>query len=220
MDIRESVKCEIQKIVEKGQHVNEEVIAFIKADYEKTLSDIGMGIETIQTTTEQYLEGIEAGLAAAGHKSGELMKKAAQAMLEVSKKVNDRTIEIAHQAAENAKTALSKSLEGARGSANEADESVSNTMTVAYEKFLDAGKRGKQRLEAVGQGIRAYASRKGADLSSETQKALHKTADRSKKLVKEWSRSLESYGKQLLSHSLEKTAAWLGKLSQKIKDDQ
>ena len=80
MSIKERVKSDVEKIVAKEDQVEDELTAFVKSDYAKTLDDVGQGMDTIKKTTLEYLEGVERGLKA-GHESGKLVSKAAESIV-------------------------------------------------------------------------------------------------------------------------------------------
>ena len=217
MSIKERVKSSVEKIVAKGHKIDDEFIAFIKKDYAKTLDNVGQGMDKVKETTMEYLEGVEEGLKAAGHKSGKLVSNAAEAIVEVSRDLGDRSVEAAGKIAVRAKTALNTALEKSKGSIDSVEEKTKKQMKEAHARIDEAGVAGKARLEGVGEGIKAYAVRKKGDLSDSARQALNRSADSSKELVHKLARSTETHSKELLSHSLDKVAGWLGKLADKVK---
>jgi|GEM_PF-2007873 len=219
MGIKERVKNNMEKIVVKGHQVDQEVISFVKEDYAKTLDDLGKGTDTIKETTLEYLEGVEEGLKAAGHKSGELVSKAAEALVEVSRDLDDRGVDTAKKIALEAGNVLNTALEKSKGSMDSVAEKTKEQMKNAYARLNEVGEAGKSRLKGVGEGIKAYAELKKGGLKDETRASLHKTADRSKVLIEGLARSTEEHSKALLSHSSKKGAEWLNKLADKIKPE-
>lgn len=219
MSIKERVRAEVEKIVARGHQINTEVIAFVKEDYEKTLDDVGKGMETIGDATREYLDGVEEGLKAAGHEAEKLVHKSAEALVDVSRQLGDRGMEAARRSAIKAKASLNEALDKTKGSMDNVEDRIRNRMTDAYGAFREVSDKGQERLEAVGRGIKAYADRKKTELNSDAKAALHKTTDRSRVLAQELAASTEKHSKELLSHSLKKTADWLAKLADKIKPD-
>ena len=217
MSIKERVKSDVEKIIAKEHQVEDELIAFVKRDYAETLDDVGKGMDTVKETTLEYLEGVEEGLKAAGHKSGKLVSKAAEAIVEVSSDLGDKGVDAAGKIAVEAKTALNTALEKAKGSIDKVEENTKNQIKNAHARLNEVGEAGKARLEGVGEGIKAYAVRKKGDLSDSARQALSGSVDRSKELVRKLAGSTEAQSKELLSHSLEKVSGWLGKLADKVK---
>ena len=217
MSIKERVKSDVEKIVAKGHQVEDELLVFVKRDYAKTLDDVGQGMDTVKETTLEYLEGVEEGLKAAGHESGKLAGKAAEALVEVSRDLGDKSVDAAGIIAVEAKAALNTALEKAKGSIDSVEEKTKTQMKDALADLNKAGEIGKARLEGVGEGIKAYAVRKKGGLSDSARQALNRSADRSKELLRKMARSTEAHNKELLSHSLEKVSGWLGKLADKFK---
>ena len=217
MSIKERVKRDVEKIVAKGHQVEDELIVFIKKDYAKTLDDVGQGMDTVKETTLAYLEGVEEGLKAAGHESGKLVSKAAEALVEVSRDLGNKSVDTAKKIAVKAKAALNTALEKAKGSIDSVEEKTKRQMKDAHASLNEVGEVGKARLEGVGEGIKAYAVRKKGDLSDSARQALNRSADRSEELVRKLAKSTEAESKELLSHSLEKISGWLGKLADKVK---
>lgn len=217
MSIKERVKSDVEKIIAKEHQVEDELIAFVKRDYAETLDDVGKGMDTVKETTLEYLEGVEEGLKAAGHKSGKLVSKAAEAIVEVSSDLGDKGVDAAGKIAVEAKTALNTALEKAKGSIDNVEEKTKNQIKDAHACLNEVGEAGKARLEGVGEGIKAYAVRKKGDLSDSARQALSGSVDRSKELVRKLAGSTEAQSKELLSHSLEKVSGWLGKLADKVK---
>ncbi len=217
MSIKERVKSDVEKIVAKGHQVEDEIIAFVKRDYAKTLDDVGKGMDTVKETTLEYLEGVEEGLKAAGHESGKLVSKVAEGLVEVSRDLGDRGVDEAGKIAMEAKAALNAALEKAKGSIDSVEEKTKKQMKDAHARLNEVGEAGKARLEGVGEGIKAYAAQKKSDLIDSARQALSKSADSSKELVHKLARSTEAQSKELLSHSLEKVSGWLGKLADKVK---
>jgi len=207
----------VEKIIAKGHQVEDELIAFDKKDYAETLDDVGKGMDTVKETTLEYLEGVEEGLKAAGHESGKLVSKAAEAIVEVSRDLGNKSVDAAGKIAVEAKSALNTALEKAKGSINSVEENTKNQIKDAYARLNEVSEAGKARLEGVGEGIKAYAVRKKGDLSDSARQALNRSADSSKELVRKLAGSTEAQSKELLSHSLEKVSGWLGKLADKVK---
>ena len=217
MSIKERVKSDVEKIVAKGHQIDDELIAFIKKDYAKTLDDVGKGMDTVKETTLEYLEGVEEGLKTAGHESGKLVSKTAEAIVEVSRDLGDKGVDAAGKIAAEARVVLNSALEKAKGSIDSVEKKTKQQIKDAHARLNEVGAAGKDRLEGVGEGIKAYAVRKKGDLSDSVIQALNKSADSSKKLVRKLAGSTEAHSKKLLSHSLEKVSGWLGKLADKIK---
>ncbi len=217
MNIKERVKSDVEKIVAKGHQVEDELIVFVKKDYAKTLDDVGQGMDTVKETTLEYLESVEEGLKAAGHESGKLISKVAEALVEVSRDLGDKGVDAAKKIAVEAKAALNTALEKAKGSIDSVEEKTKKQMKDAHAGLNEVGEVEKGRLEGVGEGIKAYAVRKKGDLSDSAKQALKRSADRSKELIRKLDRSTEAHSKELLSHSLEKVSGWLGKLADKVK---
>ena len=217
MDIKGRIKSDVEKIVAKGRQIDDELIAFIKKDYAKTLDDVGKGMDTVKETTLEYLEGVEEGLKAAGHESGKLVSKAAEALVEVSGNLGNKGVDTAGKIAVEARADLNAALEKAKGSIDSVGEKTKEQMKDALAHLNKAGEIGKARLEGVGEGIKAYAVRKKNDLSDSTRQALNRSADSSKELVRKLAGSTEAQSKGLLSHSLEKVSGWLGRLADKVK---
>ena len=214
---REYVKERVRRIASKGHAVNEEVIKFIKQDYETTLADVGKGIETTRETTREYLEGVEEGLKAVGHETRHIVSKSAEALVGINKKLGEKSIAAAQKTTRDAKTSLDHALNKSKGSVEDAKDSVRNKMIDTYGNFLNSNERGKERLKAVGDGIRDYARKKKAGLDKSTHDSLRKTADKSNDLAAKFSSSAEEYSKKFLSHRRENVAEWLAKLADKIK---
>ncbi len=217
MNIKERVKSDVEKIVAKGHHVDQEVISFVKKDYVKTLDDVGTGMDTVKETTLEYLEGVEEGLKAFGHKSGELVSRAAEALVEVSRDLGDKSVDVSKKVASEARDALNIALEKSKGSMDSVAEKTKEQMKDAYVQLNKVGEAGKARLKGVGEGTKAYAVRKKDDLSDSARQSLNRSADRSKELAGKLARSTEVHSKELLSHSLDKVSGWLGKLADKVK---
>ena len=217
MSIKERVKSDVEKIVAKGHQVEGELIVFFKKDYAKTLDHVGQGMDTVKETTLEYLEGVEEGLKAAGHESGKLVSKAAEAIVEVSRDLGNKSVDAAGKIAVEAKAALNVALEKAKGSIDNVGEKTKKQMKDAHVRLNEVGETGKARLKGVGEGIKAYAAQKKNDLSDSARQALSRSADNSKELVGKMTRSTEAHSKELLSHSLEKVAGWLGKLADKVR---
>ena len=216
MSIKERVKSDVEKIVAKGHQVEGELIVFFKKDYAKTLDHVGQGMDTVKETTLEYLEGVEEGLKAAGHESGKLVSKAAEAIVEVSKDLGEKGVDVAGKIAAEARAVLNIALEKAKGSIDSVEEKTKKQMKDAHVHLNEVGEAGKARLEGVGEGIKAYAVRKKGDLSDSARQALNRSVDNSKELVRKLAGSTEEHSKKLLSHSLEKVSGWLRKLADKV----
>jgi len=217
MSIKERIKSDVEKIVAKGHQVEDELIAFIKKDYAKNLDDVGQGMDTIKETTLGYLEGVEEGVKAAGHESGKLVSKVAEALVEVSRDLGDKGMDAAGKIAVEGMATLKTALKKSKGSINSVEEKTKENLKDSLAHLNKAGEIGKTRLEGVGEGIKAYAVRKKGDLSDSARQVLNRSADKSKELVCKMARSTEAHSKELLSHSLEKVSGWLGKLAAKVK---
>ena len=219
MSIKERVKSDVEKIVAKGHQIDQQVISFIKEDYAKTLDDVGQGMDTVSQPTWQYREGVEEGLKAAGHKSGELVSRAAEVLVEASGNLGNNGVDAAKKVALEARAVLNTALEKSKGSMDSVVEKTKEQMKNAYARLNEVGETGKSRLKRVGEGIKAYAELKKGGLKDETRASLHKTADRSKVLIEGLARSTEEHSKALLSHSSKKAAEWLNKLADKVKSE-
>lgn len=217
MSIKERVKNDVEKAVAKGRQTEDELIAFVKKDYAKILDNVGKGMDVAKETTLEYLEGVEKGLKAAGHKSGKLVGKVAQAIVEVSSNMGDKGVDKAGKIAAEAKAALNSSLDKAKGSIDSVEEKTKQQIKDANARLNEVGETEKARLEGVGEGIKAYAAHKKGDLNDSARQALNKSADSSKEFVRKLAKSTETHSKELLSHSLEKVSGWLGKLGDKVK---
>ena len=217
MSIKERLKSDVGKIVLKGYQVDQEVISFVKKDYAKTLDDVGKGMDTVKETTLEYLEGVEEGLKVAGHESSKLVSKAAEAIVEVSRNLGDKSVDAAGKIAVEARAALNSALEKSKGAIDNVEEKTKENLKDALAHLNKAGEIGKARLEGVGEGIETYIVLKKNDLSDLARQALNRSADSSKELVRKLAGSTEAQNKELLSHSLEKVSDWLGKLADKIK---
>ena len=217
MSIKERLKSDVGKIVSKGYQVDQEVISFVKKDYAKTLDDVGKGMDTVKETTLEYLEGVEEGLKVAGHESSKLMSKAAEAIVEVSRNLGDKSVDAAGKIAVEARAALNSALEKSKGAIAGVEEKTKENLKDALAHLNKAGEIGKARLEGVGEGIEIYIVLKKNDLNDLAKQALNRSADSSKELVRKLAGSTEAQNKELLSHSLEKVSDWLGKLADKIK---
>jgi len=217
MSIKERVKSDVEKIVAKGHQVEDELIVFVKRDYAKTLDDVGEGMDTVKETTLEYLEGVEEGLKTTGHKSSNLVSKAAEALVEVSRNLGDRGVDAAKKISVKAKVALNTALEKSKGSIDGVEEKTKKQMKDAHDRLNEVGEAGKARLKGVGEGIKAYAVLKKNDLSDSARQALNRSADSSKELIRKLAGSTEAQSKELLRHSLEKVSGWLGRLADKVK---
>jgi len=217
MGIKDRVKSEVQKIIARGHQVEQEVIAFVRDDYKKTLDDVGKGMNTVRETTSEYLSGVEEGLNAAGHKSEELLQKTAHALVDVARELCNKSLEAAQKNAHDAKSSLNAALEKVQGPIDNVDEKIKKRMQDAHSRLTKTSEAGKTRLKAVGDGIDAYAGKKKDELSDSANAALHKAADRSMDLVQKLAKSTEEQNKKLLSHSLDTVAGWLAKLADKVK---
>ncbi len=217
MSLKERVKSDVEKIVAKGHQVDDKLIAFIKKDYAKTLDDVGKGIDTVKETTIEYLDGVEEGLKAVGHKSAKLINKAAEAMVDIAGKLGDKGVDAAGKVAVEARAVLNIALEKTKGSIDNVEEKTKEQMKDAFARLNKAGEIGKTKLEGVGEGIKAYAARKKGDLSDSARQTLNRSADSSKEYVHKLALSTEAHGKELSRHSLEKVSGWLEKLADKVK---
>ena len=214
------VKERVRRIASKGHAVNEEVIEFIKQDYDTTLVDLGKGIETMNETTREYLEGVEGGLKAAGQESRKILSRVAEILVETNKKVGEKSIDAARKKAGDAKASLDQALEKNRGSIEDVQDMVRRKMIDAYGNLLSANKRGKERLKGVGEGIRDYARQRKGDIGKSTHESLQKTADRASELATKLSGSAEKHTREFLNHPREKTAEWLTRLAEKLKRNE
>lgn len=217
MATKEEVKEGVQKIVSEKSDVNDEVMAFVEKEYQNTLENLEKEKDAVKRATQETLEGIEEGIKAAGKKSEELVQKCAEVLLRVAEKYSEKGIAEAHRTAEEAKASLNAALEKTRGTMEGVEGEIKEKVKETHGRLYEIGELGKARLEGVGEGIKAYVSQKKTELNEPCRAALQKTSKKAQELGRRLVKSTEKHSRELLSHSLEKVAAWLKEMSHKVK---
>ena len=217
MSIKERIKNEVEIIVAKGHHVEQEVIVFIRHDYANTLNDLQVDMEIERELTLEYLEGVEEGLGSIGHESGRLISQVAETLLDVSRNLGNKSVEAAEKVALEARNALNTALESAQGSMDSLVQKAEVQMQEAYARLIDAGEAGKARLTEVGEGIKAYVDRDKTDLADSVKQSLNSSAESAREFVQQLSQSTEAKSRELIELSRDKVSGWLKEIAEKIK---
>ena len=87
MSVKEHVTQEVKKIANEGKTVGEHVIAFVKEDFNKTLTECEKAGHSVKQATQDTLEGVQAGLKAAGYKTGHIVAEAADAIVDITRDI-------------------------------------------------------------------------------------------------------------------------------------
>ena len=217
MSIKERIKNEVESIVDKGSQVEHEVIVFIRHDYANTLNDLQVDMKIERELTLEYLEGVEEGLASAGHESGRLISRVAETLMDVSRDLGNKSVEAAEKVALETRNALNTALESTQGSMDSFVQKAEAQMQEAYARLIEAGEAGKARLTEVGEGIKAYVDRDKTDLTDSVKQSLNSSAASAREFVQQLSQSTEAKSRELIELSRDKVSDWLKELADKIK---
>ncbi len=217
MSIKERVKNEVEIIVAKGHQVEHEVIVFIRQDYAETLNDLQVDMKIERELTLEYLEGVEEGLASAGHESGRLISKVAETLMEVSRDLGNKSVAAAEKAALETRNALNAALENTQGSMDSFVQKAEARMREAYARLIEVGEAGKARLTEVGEGIKAYVDRDKTEFADSVRQSLNNSAESAREFVQQLSQSTEAKSRELIELSRDKVSDWLKEMAEKIK---
>ncbi len=230
MTTKEKIKKGIVKIATESQDIKNDIITFVGDEFEKSISLKNQTAETIKEITKDTLDGVYEGLNEAKDKGQQytdrltekdveievVMKKSSEAMVNVAKKKGENALAVSKQSAEKAKEFFNDAVDRAKYSIDNIEDKAKEQMGDALKNLNETKKETKNKLDAIGDALKDYATEKKDETSEAISNALHKTADKSKEAVTDLMNLAKTYSKKLTSHSLSKVSDWLKNLSNKV----
>ena len=230
MTTKEKIKKGVAKIAAESQDVKNDIITFVGDEFKKSVKLKNRTSETIKEITKDTLDGIYEGILEAKNKTQEVadkltekgveiesvMKKSAEAMVNIAKQEGENALVVSKEAAEKAKEFFEEASKKAKHSIDEIDNKAKEKMEVTLKGLNDTKKEAKGILEAIADALKDYANKKKNKTSGAISIALHKTADKSKEAASDLMSLAKRHSKKLTSHSLSKVSDWLKNLSNKI----
>ena len=220
MSIKETVSAGVRKIAEAGKDVDAKTVAFVKKTFHQTHEACDKSGASLKTATEETLAGVAAGLKSAGHQTGHLVGKCAQAISDDTRKATEASLAAARKAADHAKASLAvatkKAVEHSKDGVNKAEEDTRAAMTSAYADLQKKISQAEAHLKDVTTGINAYAKSSAHDLDAASRKAMHDAAHQTQAALVALEKAAKEHSKTLLHHSEEKLSQWLDNLKAKL----
>ena len=230
MTTKEKIRKGVAQIATESQDVMNDIITFVADEFKKSIEHKNQTAETIKEITKETLDGIYEGLSDVKNESqenadrlaekyveiGDVLKKSADAMVDVAKLEGENALMVSKEAAEKAKGLFEEASNKAQHSVENIEDKVKEQMETALKNLNETKKEVKNKLEAIGDALKDYAYEKKNKTSQAISGALHKTADKSKDVAIDLMNLAKSHSKKLTSHSLSKVSDWLKNLSNKV----
>jgi len=212
----EHVKEQVKKIATEGKAVDEKVLAFVREDFRKTLADCEKTGRPVKQAVHDTLDGVEAGLKAAGHESYDLVAKSAAAIVDVSRDITAQSLDAARAYGDEARAALDEALGKAFNDIDKVDTRTKEKMESAHAALHEKSEAEKARLQAVGKSIAEHAEQRGRTLGESTKTALHETAGKATGHAQAVERAGAEHSKKLLHHGETRVSTWLHGLATRM----
>ena len=209
MSYKEEIKSKVEAIVAKGHDVDAKIIETVKTDFVKTLATAKKSGISLKTATYETLEGIEEGLKASGHKTEDILKKSANAMVEVTKKSSEEAIAKSKEIAQKSKDTLDSEINKTKEGIEKVNDTVKNKMQTSYTDFHAKVSSEKEHLQDISEGIKEYSVEKSHHL-------LSSSVDKTKEAIHQLDTSFKEHSTALLEHTKESASSWYQSLKNKI----
>ncbi|MCK4661652.1 MAG: hypothetical protein KAT68_02200 [Bacteroidales bacterium] len=230
MKTKEKIRTGVAKIAIESQDIKSDIITFVGDEFNKSIELKNQTSETIKEITKDTLDGVYEGISEVKDKEQqyadrltengveieEIMKKSAEAMVNVAKQKGEKALAESKEAAEKAKELFDDASNKVQHSIDNIENKVKEQMEVTLKDLNETKKEAKGKLEAISDALKDYANEKKNKTSDAISDALHKTADKSKNAVIDLMNLAKSHSKKLTNHSIRNVSDWLKKLSNKI----
>lgn len=214
------IREDIKKIAQESKEVEKDVTAYVKKEFSAVLENAKEKATDIHEATKNMLVAVEQGLSDAGHESSELLGKAAEGIVDVTRDISGQTLEAVRSYADDAKKVMDQALEKHGGEIEKIEHTAKEGMEDAQLKLYAQTQKVLAQMETVGKAVFDYSVVKASELGEAVTPKLEETANKAHAYAKEAEAQAADYSKTFLSHSKEKTASWLRKLASMIEDKQ
>lgn len=130
------------------------------------------------------MEGVQAGLKAAGHKTEDIVSRSAGAIVDVTRDITAQSLVAARSYADDAKALLDKAVDKSFDGMDKVEANTKAEMEKAHAALQVKTAPEKQKLHEVSEGINAHAENKTQEFSDVTRTALHDSAEQSEAHLK------------------------------------
>lgn len=232
MSLKEKIKTEVSKTIEKGKDINHKIVGISKDEFKKVLNKSETSATELKEHSKAILSGVQEGfehekaktenslhhLKEESVEKGKTIANVAHSLVEMTKEHTHNDIEIAKDKTAAAKQKLIDEAEKVKGNMEDVKEASKKDVSKTLQKLHNVNTAAKEKMDAVGAGIKDYTKEKSVALKEHTITDLHKAADKSKEVVNHIETTTKEHTKKFVSSSLSKTGDWLNKLSNKIQN--
>jgi len=220
MTDRQKFREDINRMARASKDVEKDVVDHVKKEYVLVLEQAKEKTTDIGVVTRHMLDDVEAGLSEAGHESAEILAKAADGIVDVTRDITQQSLEAVRSYADSAKAVLNKALDKSGGVIEEIEDATKQEMKDAHSKLYQQTRHMLEQTEVVGKAVYEYSAEKAGDLGEAAAPRLKEAAEKSRTYAKEAEEQAAAYSKQLLHHSQETASKWLRKLADMVKPDE